>query len=413
MTISYVAFLALLITLYIIKKQSDRIRLLDIKNQDLELLINKISLPIYIKDKNGVYIECNEAFLNIVAKSKKDIINTRNENEELLYELHSELDEELLRKDTTQYIEIFALKSRKPSVYKFYKSAIKKNGSYDGYICVMVDITDTEKKENKLQYEVHQESEKNKIILQKHERERLESAKFTAIGQLAAGITHEINTPLTYVKGNLEILKMDIEDIPEELCVKEQLVDSIEDMESGVLRIITIINSMREMSEVKKVELKRANVYSTIVTSLIMTYNRSKQTCKIYVNDEEFSLDTSKDRYEFFADIEEQRVEQAWIVIINNALDELQKKPDFKDRVLKIYISKDDLNINVKFCDNGGGIAEEVKDDLFEPFISGKPESGVGIGLSIAKRILDNQNAAIRAYNENDGAVFEIIIPLS
>jgi len=407
----YAALLALLIALYIIKKQSDKIRLLETFTQDSDLLIDKISLPIFVKDKNGFYIECNKAFLEIVDKNIKDIINTKNEDEELLYELHCELDQELLTTDTTNYIEIFALKSKKPKMYKFYKSAIKKDGLYNGYTCVMIDITDTEKKENTLQYEVHKESEKNKFILQKHEEERLKSAKFTAIGQLAAGITHEINTPLTYVKGNLEILKMDIEDMPKDITIKDQLVDTLEDMESGVLRIITIINSMREMAEQNKIELKRANVYSTIITSLIMTHNRSKQTSKIYINDEEFQLDSPKDKYELYADIEEQRVEQVWIVIINNALDELQKIPEFRDRTLKISAYQEGANIIVRFSDNGGGIPNEIMDDLFEPFISGKPESGMGVGLSIAKRILDSQNATIRAYNENNGAVFEIIIP--
>lgn len=413
MGLFYVGILALLVSVYIIKEQNKKIRLLEEESQDLNILIDKTTLPIFVKDENGFYVECNDAFLNLVAKNKKDILNTKNKDDEPLYKLHSELDEQLKIKDQIEYIEIFIIRSKKPRVYKFYKTSIKKDGHYNGYICVMFDITDTEKKENLLQYQVYEEAERNKSIMQKREEERLSSAKFTAIGQLSAGITHEINTPLTYIKGNLEILKMDIDDIPEDVGIKKQLIESIEDMESGVLRIVTIINSMREMSHRSKVELEKKNLFSTLVTSLVMLYNRSKQTCKVFLNDEEFTLSTPKNKYEFFADIEEQRVEQAWIVIINNALDELQKKPNFNDRELRINIYKENEDVLIRFADNGGGIPDEVMDNIFEPFISGKPESGMGIGLSIAKRILENQNAHIRAYNQNGGAVFEITIPSS
>lgn len=144
-----------------------------------------------------------------------------------------------------------------------------------------------------------------------------------------------------------------------------------------------------------------------------MAHSRSKQICKIYVNNEEFSLDSSKEKYQFLAKMEEQRIEQAWIIIINNALDELKEMPDYDDRRFDIFIEQNNDQIIVRFIDNAGGISDEILENLFEPFISDKPEGGMGVGLSIAKKIIDEQKASIRAYNENNGAVFEISIAAS
>jgi C4-dicarboxylate-specific signal transduction histidine kinase len=323
------------------------------------------------------------------------------------------MDAQLLKNNSIQYKEIFALKSYKPKVYEFYKSAIRVDDNYVGYVCIMIDVTEHEKYENELQWSVHQESEKNKEILKKQEQERLVNAKFTAIGQLAAGITHEINTPLTYVKGNVEMIKMDIEDLPQSIETKEQILEDFKDIQSGIDRISSIVESMREISQQKKGEIKIINVYSTLITALVMAHSRSKQICKIYVNNEEFSLDSSKEKYQFLAKMEEQRIEQAWIIIINNALDELKEMPDYDDRRFDIFIEQNNDQIIVRFIDNAGGISDEILENLFEPFISDKPEGGMGVGLSIAKKIIDEQKASIRAYNENNGAVFEISIAAS
>jgi len=372
-----------------------------------------ISLPMFVKDVNGNYIDCNEAFEDLLGKKRESFLNTSNKDDEYLLSLHNEFDKELLHKDAIKYKEVFALKTQKSNVYEFHKSVIKENDKYNGYICIMIDVMEYEREEHKLQWLAYQEVEKNKEILRQHEEEKLAYAKFTAIGQLAAGITHEINTPLTYIKGNLEMLKMDLEDMPSQYTQKQQLLEDVDEMYSGIERIASIVTSMREMSQQKKVQLEKTNIYSTLITALIMAHNRSKQICKIYLNDEEFTLDTPKDKYEFYANIQSQRIEQAWIVIINNALDELQKKDNYDLRALKINISQSNSKLNIKFSDNAGGISEEIIEHLFEPFVSKKPEGGMGVGLSIAKRILDEQNGSIEAYNENGGAVFEIVLMAS
>lgn len=121
---------------------------------------------------------------------------------------------------------------------------------------------------------------------------------------------------------------------------------------------------------------------------------------------EEDGVDNS--RFIFMSNIQKQRIEQIWIIIINNALDELVKIEDYENRELKIDILEEKNTILVRFKDNAGGLSKEILKKLFEPFTSSKNQGGMGIGLSIAKKIVEEHNGSIKAYNEDNGALFEV-----
>jgi len=377
----------------------------------LRLFLDTAPVPIYVNDKNGVIIECNNAFVKMIKKQKTDIIKHRLGKflPAYLAKLHEDRDKELQYKESIHYKEIFSIDFHYSKIYEYHKTAIHKDNVYNGYICVMVDVTEHEAQETKLQSMIFEAVEKNKELAKAHEEERLNDMKFTAIGQLSAGITHEINTPLTYLKGNLEMLVVDLKDIPDNYASKKQLIEDTLEMQSGINRIASIVEAMREMSQQKKVLLEPTDLYATLLTSLVISHNRSKQVSKIYINDKLFSLDMQREKANCFSMVQEQRIEQVWIIIINNALDQLQKIEEFDKREIKIECFKENKKVHILFKDNAGGISEDMIENIFEPFVSGKPEGGMGVGLSIAKRIISEQNAIITAYNNSDGAVFEII----
>ena len=243
-----------------------------------------------------------------------------------------------------------------------------------------------------------------------YEEERVRNAKFAATGELAAGITHEINTPLTYIKANFEMLGYDIEDLPNSK-EKENIQKSLEKINDGLHRIENIVGSMREMSQQSTVNKEKVNIYSTIITAATLAYNKIKHISHVYINGREFNLDMDKNEFEFIAEVQLQRIEQVWIIIINNAMDELMKMEKFDDRKLEISISSEDENIVIVFKDNAGGIDINVMPHIFEPFKGTKKSSGMGIGLSIAKKIVQDQgDCTIEAYNEDNGAVFKITL---
>lgn len=262
--------------------------------------------------------------------------------------------------------------------------------------------------ESRVKYEVKKNIEKDKI----HQEEQIKNAKLTSIGTLAAGITHEINTPLTYLKGNFEMLTMDIEDLEDEVA-RDNMLFSCEKIEDAINRIAVTVESMREISQSSSEAKEKVNIYATLFTSLTMAYNISKQISKIYLNNKEFTpTNIDKNDFKIFANVQKQRLEQVWIIIINNALDELKNVNDYEQREFRIDLITHNEELIVRFSDNAGGINENIIDKIFDPFVSSKTHSGMGVGLNIAKKIIDDQDGDIIAYNSDIGAIFEVRLKL-
>ena len=131
--------------------------------------------------------------------------------------------------------------------------------------------------EQRINQEVEKYIQKDKL----HQQEQIKNAKLTSIGALAAGIAHEINTPLTYIKGNLELMSYDIMDLPQS-DIKDRMSYDSEKMKEGINRIANIVESMREMSQSSKEVKEKTNIYSTLVTSLnpILGYEKSSAVAK-------------------------------------------------------------------------------------------------------------------------------------
>lgn len=89
-------------------------------------------------------------------------------------------------------------------------------------------------------------------------------------------------------------------------------------------------------------------------------------------------------------------------------MDELVKIEHYNKRRLNIILEESDTEVIILFEDNAGGIKDEIIDELFEPYKSTKESSGLGVGLNIAKKIIESNNGEIKSYNKNNGAVFKI-----
>ena len=380
-------------------------------------LINTIPLPIFVKDQNLRYIDCNNAFCEFVGKNKKEIIGKTFKELNVFPQLASFKEEKdrYLIEHTNKWFQSYKymLNQGDITVLEFYEAKFIYKKELNAFLGVIVDITDKEMHAKSLQEEVTAKTIQNLNQTRYYEQEQLKNIKFTAIGQLAAGITHEINTPLTYILGNFEMMRYDIDALPDDE-IKQRMQEDALKIQDGLHRIANIVESMREVSQKSKEEKEMVNIYHTLITSLTMAYNRSKQITPIMINNTIFDLDHNKDEHIFISFVQKQRIEQVWIVIINNALDELVKVGTYEKRKLLITIdyNKDKSEIIVKFKDNAGGISSNIIDHIFDPFISSKEHGGMGIGLNVAKRIIEEQKGGIIAYNEDGGAVFEVKLPL-
>lgn len=248
----------------------------------------------------------------------------------------------------------------------------------------------------------------NKAVQQK-----LEDVKLASIGKMIAGVTHELNTPVAYMKSNLELMNYDVADIEGNTELKESIKDTLGVLNDGVSRIQNIIDNTREISKKGRDGFHDVNLYATLIFATRMIYNRAKHLMPMYINGTLFDLGIDQNLESHIRSITKEKIEQVWIIILNNACDEFESsKKEFSDRKMIVNIVEiEDNKVKIEFKDNANnGIREDILDSIFEPFVSSKIDIGMGFGLNIAKEIVEEHNGTIRAYNENGYAIFEVII---
>lgn len=247
--------------------------------------------------------------------------------------------------------------------------------------------------------------------LEELRKDEITRTMLASIGKLSAGITHEINTPLTYIKGNTELLEGEVQDnLPSGTF--EEMKDFFSSIYDGIERIGLIIQSMKEVTGEITFEMEKINIYSTIVVAGRMVHNRAKHVAPIYLNNSILNLESDANEEYFEIEGAAKMLEQLWIILMNNSLDQLtQSDFPFEKKYINITVKHvDNGKVLVTLKDNGGGIDPKIMNKLFDLFSSTKKHKGMGIGLNIAKSIVDKHNGTIKPYNSDEGAVFEILL---
>ncbi len=252
----------------------------------------------------------------------------------------------------------------------------------------------------------------NETLLKQYNRElqeeKIDNAQYNAIGKLSAGISHEINTPLTIISGHMEILMMSIDSLDEKdsILFKEELLA----INSNLTRIKNITESMREIADSKNFKITEINLFRIIVSALRLTYNKAKNIMEISLQKTPFDLDIDRDTHSFNIQGDFRKLQQLFIILIDNALDQMEFQ-EFESNSLSIDILKNDTTTQVIIKDTGGGIDPNIMKKIFKPFNSNKKHKGLGIGLSVVKKIIDEHQYNITIENEEHGVVITITIP--
>ncbi len=312
----------------------------------------------------------------------------------------------------------------------FNSNAYKRelNGKYY-YLIMMRDITEDIKREmalHKLTLEL--EDAKNEIL---QSREKLvQQEKLVSIGMLAAGIAHEINNPLGFIKSNFETLlnysKMilaaieKIEDLSKNTpelkdtiknilksskidFIKEDIADLYKDSEDGFKRIIDIINALKNFSR-QELDKKEPHLLSEIIEeSLTITHNKTKHIATI---DKQIKEDVE-------VICSKTEIAQVLINLIVNAAQALEEI-DKKDKKIIIRSRTDSDFITIEVEDNGPGIPEHIRNKVFDPFFTTKPVGkGTGLGLYISYDIIVNKHNGVLEMEtkEGEGTIFRIKLP--
>jgi signal transduction histidine kinase len=222
----------------------------------------------------------------------------------------------------------------------------------------------------------------------------IQSSKLASLGEMAAGIAHEINNPLAIISGSVGLLSKNAEN-PEKLASKVQVIKKSCD------RIARIVQGLKKFSRsADKANIQQHDLSNIIKEATIITEAKSKRHSTPVTVDCNSNLKVACD------DVE---IEQVIVNLINNSIDAVKTR---SQKWVKISLFDDVNFIVLRITDSGPGIPENIRNKLFDPFFTTKNVGeGTGLGLSITKGILDEHKATITLVADSPNTCFEIRFP--
>lgn len=238
-----------------------------------------------------------------------------------------------------------------------------------------------------------------KSELEQQRLKTLNSAKMASLGEMAGGIAHEINNPLTIIQGHINLIERMVISPPVE---PKKLLSQTEKINRTIFRIKSIIDGLRLFSrDGSNDSFDLISTQNLIEDSLIFCKERFKRS--------NISLDYKNQNPD--ANIECRRVQISQVIVnlLNNA-----RKVAEQSQAKWITLSVEDLGsfIKISVIDPGLGISKEVKEKLFTPFFTTKPVGqGTGLGLSISKGIIEVHGGKIYLDEAQKNTTFVVELP--
>ncbi|RFS18981.1 GHKL domain-containing protein [Chitinophaga silvatica] len=261
----------------------------------------------------------------------------------------------------------------------------------------------------------------------------VEKEKMASLGQLTAGIAHEINNPINFVTSNIKPLKLDIADLEELLhrynelhhaedvkgtlaeidafkkeididYIHEEINSLIKGIEDGATRTAEIVKGLRTFSRLDESEVKSIDIHEGLDSTLVLLRNGIPPYVNII---KDYG---SLPKIECYAG----KVNQVFMNIFSNALNAIKTKPVHQNEFISIKTSKEEEFIVITIKDTGTGMSDAVKEKIFDPFFTTKDVGeGTGLGLSIVFSIIEKHKGKIVVNSApGEGAEFIIYLPL-
>jgi signal transduction histidine kinase len=279
--------------------------------------------------------------------------------------------------------------------------------------------------------------------LKQSQMKLVQSEKMSSLGQLVAGVAHEINNPVSFIYGNLSPAERYIHDLlglialyqehyPEPVAVIRQEIKAIDlsfvmtdlpkllaSMKMGAERIDQIVQSLKLFSRSDEAEIKMVDLHEGIESTLVILQNRIKP------KGERPEVNVIRNYAELpKVECYPGQVNQVFMNILSNALDAMEERDDsrsmadMEDDPSCLWITTalaDGDRVVITIQDNGTGISAAVQQRLFDPFFTTKPVGkGTGLGMSISYQIISERHGGLLQCGDSEqgGAMFRIELPL-
>ena len=250
--------------------------------------------------------------------------------------------------------------------------------------------------------------------------EKLARERLVFMGKLLAEVAHEINTPLSFMKTNLQVFRAYVETLEKILssgCREEDLpklekiiresAEIARSLELGTERIAHLVQSVKSLSRQKE-EPHVVDVGEALLEALSLTYNRTKRVLRIVVNGHVYEPHLFRLKRRFLIRGTKASLVQMFVILVNNAA-EAARERKVRGAKLEIVLRDTGKQVEVTFVDNCGGVEEEKLERLFEQFYTTKAE-GSGLGLYILKELATLLNAKLLPRNNPEVGGFEVTL---
>lgn len=240
--------------------------------------------------------------------------------------------------------------------------------------------------------------EKTDSLLREKEA-HFHASKMATLGEIAAGVAHEINNPLTIIQARVLTMEKKME---KKQVLDAELAEDFKKIISTVHRITKIIKGLKFISRDGQHDPPTKVLLSQLITeSLDLCAERLKNSNVMFE-----VLNLNED---FEVEVRETQVVQVFLNLINNSFDAIK---NLDDKWIKIDFQTNKEFLEIKFKDSGSGISEEILEKIMNPFFTTKPAGqGTGLGLSISKGIIENHAGRLYYNSMSINTEFIIAIP--
>jgi signal transduction histidine kinase len=269
--------------------------------------------------------------------------------------------------------------------------------------------------------------------LQETQTQLVQTEKMSSLGQMVAGIAHEINNPANFIHGNLECAGNYLEDLLETLklyqkyyptptdeiqhhveaadidFLMEDLPKMLNSMQEGTRRIREIVLSLRNFSRLDEATMKQVDIHQGIDSTLLILGHRLK------ANSGHPEIEVIKDYGKIpLVECYAGQLNQVFMNLLSNAIDALEENHKHPGTITISTYTNNAQQVIVKIADNGAGMASDIQSKIFDPFFTTKAVGrGTGLGLSISYQIIVSLHGGLLNCSsiQGKGTEFTICIP--